>query len=180
MNPMARDPMTMDEINALSHGEFIARLGWIFEHSPWVVERAWAKRPFTGEDHLHAAMMETVEHAARPDQLALLRAHPDLGARARVGVADAMGLSEASAAEQKGAGLDRLTIREHEQLMKLNTEYRKKFGFPFLYAVRGTNHHDILKALEQRLTHADEEEFLEALKQVYRIARFRLESVISR
>jgi 2-oxo-4-hydroxy-4-carboxy-5-ureidoimidazoline decarboxylase len=180
MNPMPHDPITMDEINALSHGEFIARLGWIFEHSPWVAERAWAKRPFTSEDHLHAAMMETVEQAAHPDQLALLRAHPDLGARARVGVTGAVGLSAASAAEQKDAGLDRLTITEHEHLMKLNTVYRKKFGFPFLYAVRGAKHHDILKALEQRLTHADEDEFQEALKQVYRIARFRLESVISR
>jgi 2-oxo-4-hydroxy-4-carboxy-5-ureidoimidazoline decarboxylase len=174
------NPMTLAEINAFTHGEFIARLGWIFEHSPWVAERTWPKRPFSSEDHLHAAMMETVERATRPEQLALLRAHPDLGARARVGVTDVARLSDASAAEQKGAGLDQLTIAEHERLMKLNTAYRKKFGFPFLYAVRGADRHDILKALEQRLTHDGEAEFLEALKQVYRIARFRLESAVSR
>jgi 2-oxo-4-hydroxy-4-carboxy-5-ureidoimidazoline decarboxylase len=170
--------MTIDEINSLSHGEFVGRLGWIFEHSPWVAERAWEKRPFLNADHLHAAMMETVEHGSRPEQLALLRAHPDLGARARVGLPSAAPLSDASAAEQKGAGLDQLTIAEHEHLMRLNNAYHKKFGFPFIYAVKGAGKQDILKALEQRLTASEESEFQEALRQVYRIARFRLESAI--
>jgi OHCU decarboxylase len=170
--------MTMDEINALPHGEFIAGLGWIFEHSPWVAERAWVQRPFLNGEHLHAAMMETVERGSRPEQLGLLRAHPDLGARARVGVPSAAPLSAASAAEQKGAGLDQLTIAEHEHLMRLNGAYQKKFGFPFIFAVKGAGKQDILKALEQRVAATEEGEFLEALQQVYRIARFRLESVI--
>lgn len=172
------NPMTIEQINSLSHGEFIARLGFVFEHSPWVAERTWGKRPFLGMDHLHAAMMETVERANRPEQLALLRAHPDLGARARVGVPGATPLSAASTAEQKGAGLDQLTIAEHEHLMRLNRAYQKKFGFPFIYAVRGAGKQDILKALEQRLTVAEDSEFQEGLRQVYRIARFRLEGFI--
>jgi 2-oxo-4-hydroxy-4-carboxy-5-ureidoimidazoline decarboxylase len=170
--------MTIVEINSLSYGEFVARLGWIFEHSPWVAERAWAQRPFLSGDHLHAAMMETVERGSRPEQLALLRAHPDLGARARAGVPSSAPLSEASAAEQKGAGLDQLTIAEHEHLMRLDGAYQKKFGFPFIYAVKGAGKQDILKALEQRLAASEEGEFQEALRQVYRIARFRLESAI--
>src|SRR3974377_728174 len=124
--------MTIDEVNVLQHGEFIAKLGWVFEHSPWVAERSWEKRPFSSVDHLHAAMIETVERGSRPDQLALLRAHPDLGARARVGMISNP-LSEASTAEQRGAGLDQLTIAEHERLMRMNNSYRQKFGFPFIY-----------------------------------------------
>jgi len=170
--------MTIEEINNFSHGEFIARLGWIFEHSPWVAERTWAKRPFLSADHLHAAMMETVERGSRPEQLALLRAHPNLGARARVGVPAAAPLSEASAAEQKGAGLDQLTIAEHEHLMRLNNGYAKKFGFPFIYAVKGAGKQEIVKALELRLAASADGEFQEALRQVYRIARFRLDGAI--
>jgi 2-oxo-4-hydroxy-4-carboxy-5-ureidoimidazoline decarboxylase len=163
--------MTIEEINALSHGEFIARLGWIFEHSPWVTERTWTKRPFLNCDHLHAAMMETVERASRPERLALLRAHPDLGERARV--------SPASAAEQQGVGLDRLNITEHERLMKMNRAYQKKFGFPFIYAVKGASKQDILKALESRLAEPEASEFTEALKQVYRIAQFRIAQALA-
>jgi 2-oxo-4-hydroxy-4-carboxy-5-ureidoimidazoline decarboxylase len=172
------NPMTIDEINSVSHGEFVSKVGWVFEHSPWVAERAWEKRPFLNADHVHAAMMETVELGSRLEQLALLRAHPDLGTRARVGVPGAAPLSDASAAEQKRAGLDQLTIAEHEHLMRLNNAYRKKFGYPFIYAVKGAGKQDILKALEQRLAASEEGEFQEALRQVYRIARFRLESAI--
>jgi 2-oxo-4-hydroxy-4-carboxy-5-ureidoimidazoline decarboxylase len=170
--------MTIEEINSLSHGEFVARLGWVFEHSPWVAERTWVKRPFLNAEHLHAAMMEAVERGSRPEQLGLLRAHPDLGARARVGAPAAAPLSEASATEQKGAGLDQLTIAEHEGLMRLNSAYHKKFGFPFIYAVKGAGRQDILKALELRLETPEDGEFREALRQVYRIARFRLEDAV--
>lgn len=172
------NPVTIEEINSMSHGEFIARLGWVFEHSPWVAERAWTKRPFLNPDHLHAAMIEAVERGTRPEQLALLRAHPDLGARARVGGTSAVPLSEASTAEQKAAGLDQLTVAEYEHLMRLNRAYHKKLGFPFICAVKGARKQDILKALEQRLESSVESEFQESLRQVYRIARFRLEDTV--
>ena len=116
-------------------------------------------------------MVEQVEAASSEEQLALLRAHPDLGTRARVSVA--------SGAEQAGAGLDRLTPPEFERLQRLNTEYRDKFGFPFLFAVKGSTKHDILRALEQRLEDDPEQEYREALRQVFRIARFRIEDSIS-
>lgn len=162
--------MTVAELNALEQEEFVRRLGWVFEESPWVAERAWSRRPFPGMDSLHAAMTAAMERASVEERLALLRAHPDLGTRARI--------SDASTAEQAGAGLDRLTAAEFERLQELNSAYRDKFGFPFLYAVKGSTKTDILRALEQRLAEEPEVEFWEALRQVARIARFRLDDLL--
>src|SRR5579862_5999425 len=117
--------MTIDEINALERTQFAARLGWIFEDSPWVARRAWERRPFASLDALHRAMAEEVAGASREEQLALLRAHPDLGSSAR--------MSAASVSEQAGAGLDHLTL----DFRRRNQEYRDRFGFPFLFAVKG-------------------------------------------
>lgn len=115
-------------------------------------------------------MTSVVDVADEDEQLALLRAHPDLGARAR--------MSEASVGEQQGAGLDRLTPEEFHRLQQLNLAYREKFGFPFLFAVKGSTKHDILAALERRLPADRDEEFSEALQQVYRIALFRLQDLL--
>lgn len=163
--------MTLLEVNACDRPRFVEKVGWVFEHSPWVAGRAWIKRPFTSLEQLHGAMAAEVTAASLEEQLSLLRAHPDLGARAA--------LSAASAAEQAGAGLDHLTADEFERLRRLNSAYRDKFGFPFLYAVKGGTKHDILKALEARLPASREREMAEALNQVARIARFRLEELIS-
>jgi 2-oxo-4-hydroxy-4-carboxy-5-ureidoimidazoline decarboxylase len=163
--------MTLAEVNALERGPFVSALGWIFEESPWVAGRVWSRRPFPSRDRLHAAMVETVEHAAPAEQLALLRSHPDLGARARV--------SHASWSEQSGAGLNELTPDEFDWLTRSNAAYRARFEFPFLYAVKGGTKHDILRALERRLAQPREAEYAEALRQVYRIALFRLEDAIS-
>jgi 2-oxo-4-hydroxy-4-carboxy-5-ureidoimidazoline decarboxylase len=163
--------MTISALNSLDRENFVATIGWVFEDSPWVVERAWASRPFSSTDALHGAMVEQVERATSEEQLALLRAHPDLGTKARV--------SEASTGEQAGAGLDQLTYEEFERLLALNEAYRDKFGFPFLFAVKGSTKHDILDAFERRLASSREEEFRVALTQVYRIARFRMESILS-
>jgi 2-oxo-4-hydroxy-4-carboxy-5-ureidoimidazoline decarboxylase len=159
--------MTIETLNSLDREDFVNAVGWVFEHSQWVAEEAWNGRPFETIDALYRGMVEQVETASREQQLALLRAHPDLGTRAKV--------SEASAAEQGGAGLDRLTPREFEELCRLNNAYRDKFGFPFLFAVKGSTKHDILQALRWRLEAEREQEFAEALRQVYRIARFRIE-----
>ena len=163
--------MTIDELNQLDRAAFVAAVGWIFEHSPWVAERAFDARPFASFDALHAAMTDQVERATFAERLALLQAHPDLGTRAR--------LSEASSAEQAGAGLDTLTPGEFEQLHRLNDAYRARFGFPFLFAVKGSTKHDILRALQSRMEATPEDEYREALRQVYRIARFRLEDSIT-
>jgi 2-oxo-4-hydroxy-4-carboxy-5-ureidoimidazoline decarboxylase len=163
--------MTSAELNALDRGQFVEALGWIFEDSPWVAERAWGSRPFADVDALHQQMILAVSRAARDEQLALLRAHPDLGARAR--------MSDASVGEQASAGLDRLSSRDFERLHALNSAYREKFAFPFLYAVKGSTPQQILDTLAQRLPRAVDEEFAEALRQVGRIARFRLETVVA-
>jgi len=162
--------MTIAELNSLERAEFVAAIGWVFEHSPWVAERAWEARPFANVEGLHQALVEQVERGLPEEQLALLRSHPDLGTRARV--------SEASSAEQAGAGLDQLTQTEFERLRGLNEVYRDKFGFPFLFAVKGSTKHDILDALERRVRSSREEEYRVALDQVYRIARFRLEDTL--
>ena len=163
--------MTIAELNLLDRSGFVEAVGWVFEHSPWVAERAFDARPFANLDALHAVMTEQVENATFAESLALLQAHPDLGARAR--------LSPASTEEQAGAGLDSLTPGEFEQLHRLNAAYRNRFRFPFLLAVKGSTKHDVLRALQARIQSSPEEEYREALRQVYRIARFRLEDIVT-
>ena len=162
--------MTIDQLNALGKEAFVQRVGWVFEDSPWVAERAWLHRPFSSLADVHAKMTSEVTHASRDQQLALLRAHPDLGARAA--------MSASSANEQAGAGLDQLTAQEFERLHQWNNAYKQKFGFPFLFAVKGSDKFQIFAAFEHRLNCDPEDEFLEALRHVYRIARFRLQTII--
>jgi 2-oxo-4-hydroxy-4-carboxy-5-ureidoimidazoline decarboxylase len=162
--------MTLTDLNQMDQERFVESIGWVFEHSPWVAERAHGSGPFASIDALHAAMNSEMRRATTDEQLALLRAHPDLGARAR--------MSGASTAEQEGAGLDRLSPIQFETLQRLNCEYRDTFGFPFLYAVKGAGVADILAALERRRTARYEAEFDEALSQVSRIALFRLEAAL--
>jgi 2-oxo-4-hydroxy-4-carboxy-5-ureidoimidazoline decarboxylase len=162
--------MTLDGLNVLDLPAFRDAVGWVFEHSPWVAECAWQNRPFATLAALHEAMVDAVAEAAPAEQLSLIRAHPDLGTRAR--------MSAASEGEQAGAGLDRLTPSEFDRLLRLNAAYREKFGFPFIYAVRGAGKDSILAALETRLAAEPGAERAAALGQIYRIAQFRLESLI--
>jgi 2-oxo-4-hydroxy-4-carboxy-5-ureidoimidazoline decarboxylase len=154
--------MTVEILNTLDQSAFTSSVGWIFEHSPWVAERAWPSRPFVDIAALHRAMVTQVEAASPDEQLALLRAHPDLGTRAE--------LTRASASEQAAFDFD-------QRFIALNQSYRDKFGFPFLYAVKGSTKHDILRALELRLPSNRDTEFAEALRQVYKIAEFRLQEI---
>ena len=162
--------MTLSEINSGSREQFVDAIGWVFEHSPWVAERAWPHRPFATVEELHAAMVMELEKASIDEQLRLLRAHPDLGAR--------VSMTSASRTEQAGAGLHNLTRDELDLLTRLNTAYRDKFGFPFLYAVKGSTKQDILQVLETRLESSPSDELREALRQSARIARFRLEATV--
>ncbi len=162
--------MTLSEVNAVDREAFVAAFGGIFEESSWVARRAWDSRPFDSREALHRAMTQQVETAAHEEQLALLRAHPDLGARAR--------MSAASTREQQGAGLDQLTPEEYAELTAWNQAYLDKFGFPFLFAVKGGSKSAIMEELRRRASADAEIEFSEALAQVYRIAWFRLEAAI--
>ncbi|MGV3516102.1 2-oxo-4-hydroxy-4-carboxy-5-ureidoimidazoline decarboxylase [Luteitalea sp.] len=163
--------LTIAQVNQLDRNEFVDAVGWVFEHSPWVAARTWDARPFADGAALHAAMTQQVRAASQDEQLALVRAHPDLGARTR--------MSAASMGEQAGAGLDQLSPDEHHRLQTANERYRHTFGFPFLFAVRGSTPREVLAALESRLASTPAEEFETALLQVFRIAAFRLEGVVA-
>lgn len=162
--------MRLDAINQLDKEAFVALLGGVFEHSPWVAERSWASRPFASLQALHEAMCFALRQAPATQQITLIRAHPELASRAR--------MSPDSVQEQQGAGLDRLTPEEYERFQQLNRLYREKFGFPFILAVKGKDKNDILQALESRLPNDRETEFETALSQIERIARFRLEALV--
>jgi 2-oxo-4-hydroxy-4-carboxy-5-ureidoimidazoline decarboxylase len=140
----------------------------LFEHSPWVEERADA-RPSSGDRH--ADLMAVVAEASDEERLALIRAHPELAGKATVDRT----LTNASAAEQASAGLDRLTPQEYEQFHALNTAYRERFGFPFIICVRLTDKAGILAAMEARLAHSRDEEIATAIAEIGKITRLRLE-----
>ncbi|MGZ8287548.1 MAG: 2-oxo-4-hydroxy-4-carboxy-5-ureidoimidazoline decarboxylase [Allosphingosinicella sp.] len=143
----------------------------LFEHSPWVEARADAA-PSCGDRH---ADLMAVVHAASPDeQLALIRAHPELAGKAAIDGS----LTDASAAEQASAGLDRLTPAEFERFHALNAAYREKFGFPFIICVRRTDKAGILAAMERRLANDRDTEIAAALDEIGEIVRSRLESSV--
>ena len=162
-------------VNNLSKTEFVDLLKDIFEHSPWVAEGAYGAKPFANVSALHAAMVRVVETAGEEKQLALIRAHPDLAGKA----ARAGDLTAASTGEQAGAGLNRLTDEEFERFHELNNAYKKRFDFPFILAVKGHTKDSILTAFGTRLANDRETERQTALKQIYKITRFRLVDLIS-
>lgn len=163
-----------DRLNALDHAGFLALVGPVFEHSPWIAERAWAARPFDGIEGLHRAMMQVVADASADERLALLHAHPDLaGKAARAGT-----LTADSTQEQAGAGLDRMSDAQYARFDRLNSAYRDKFGFPFIVAVRRHTRESILAAYEARLQNDRDAEMATALAEVGQIARFRLDTLL--
>lgn len=167
--------ITLEQLNAMPATEFVDTLAGIFEHSPWVAESVAAHRPFGSIGALHAAMSDAVERAGIGPQLSLVRAHPELAGKAAVRGE----LTDESTREQSGAGLDQCTQAEFDKLQTLNAAYRVKFGFPFILAVRGFDRHGIIGNFEARLHHSADDEMRESLKQIYRIARFRLDDLIA-
>jgi 2-oxo-4-hydroxy-4-carboxy-5-ureidoimidazoline decarboxylase len=145
---------------------FMARYRDIFEHSPWVVARAFGRRPFADPHALHAAFMAEVFAATADEQLALIRAHPELGT--------GLVLTESSAAEQRGAGLRALNAEELTRLRALNLAYREKFGFPFIICVRQHDKDGIFAHFERRLAGEPCAEHAEALAQIGQIAWLRM------
>lgn len=162
-------------VNALALDAFLARFGDVAEHSPWVAEAASAARPYASREAMIEAFAAAVAAAPVEARLALIRAHPDLAGRA----ARAGAVAEDSRREQAGAGLDTLTQAEYARFTDLNDRYRAKFGFPFIFAVKGATKTMILDAFEARLPNDAETEFATALALVCRIFRFRLEDRVS-
>ena len=167
--------LSIDDLNQMAVAEFTARFGDVAEHSPWVAERAAGARPFADRDAVADAFAAALRGATPDEQLAVLRAHPDLAGRAAV-----MGkLAEASRKEQAGAGLDRLTPEEFERFTALNAAYKERFEIPFIFAVKGATKKMILSAFEERLANEREVEVANAIENVCRIMRFRIEDWVA-
>lgn len=165
-------PTTVQDVNSLGAKAFMATFGDVAEHSPWVAEAAEEMRPFEDREAIIAAFEKALRNASRQAKLDLIRSHPDLATRARV-------MADASRAEQAGAGLDALSPEEFAAFEKLNAAYRERFGFPFIFAVKGATKTDILAAFSERLDNSPEAEFEQALTEIARIFRFRIEDRIT-
>ncbi|HVI88639.1 MAG TPA: 2-oxo-4-hydroxy-4-carboxy-5-ureidoimidazoline decarboxylase [Dongiaceae bacterium] len=161
----------IDDINAMSEGEFIAAFGDVAEHSPWVAQAAARERPFMSRAHLIIAFADSLVTADRAAQLDLIRAHPDLATRAR--------LTPDSTREQSGVGLDSLTEEEFARFTEFNDLHKLTYGFPFIFAVKGATKHQILAAFAERIGKSYDAEFAITLEQVQRIIRFRLEERVA-
>ncbi len=166
--------LSLDELNRAAEAGFVARLGAIYEHSPWVAEQACAARPFASLDALAGTMAAIVAAAPDARKLALLRAHPELAGKE----AEAGTLTDDSKREQAGAGLDACSADELAQIGELNRAYLEKFGFPFIIAVSGLDRHRIIAAMRQRVGNSPADEFTTALAEVDKIARIRLAALI--
>lgn len=166
--------MKLADINAMDEARFTATLGDVFEHSPWVAARAFAHKPFGEIAQLHDAMATVVKSASEAEQLALIRAHPDLAGKAAL----AGELTDASTLEQASAGLDRLSEREYRRFHDLNTRYCDKFGFPFIIAVKDHTKDTILDSFETRLENDAPAELATALENILRITELRLNALL--
>ncbi len=167
--------MKLSQLNQSSDGDFVDALGAIFEHSPWVSEAVLSCRPFASIEQLHQVMSNAVDAASDELQLALIKAHPDLAGKAALSGE----LTDESTSEQAGAGLNRLSAKEYQTFHSLNDAYQSKFGFPFIIAVKGHDRHSILDAFRKRIENDSEAEKQTALEQIYRIAKFRLEDLVT-
>jgi len=163
--------IALSEINGLSREEFVRVVGPVFEHSPWIAEVAAQQRPFTSSAALHAAMCAIVQAASEEKQLALIRAHPDLVGR--------VVLTAESNREQTAAGLMQLTPDEVTLFDCYNTEYKARFGFPFIICARKNKKETILGAFPVRLKNTREAEIRTALDQIFQIAELRLADLIA-
>ena len=161
---------SIEKFNKLSKVEFISIFGNIFEKTKWIAERCYESKPYNNLDELILKMMKIFENTEKEKHLEILNSHPDLAVEKK--------LTENSKNEQKNASLNLCNDEEFKEFKKLNEEYKKKFGFPFIIAVKGKNKEEILNSFRQRITNNINLEFEEAKKQVKKIASFRLSEII--
>ena len=171
----ARPMPTLDEINRHSPREFSAAFGAVYEHSPWIAERAFARRPFASRLDLALALYRVVQEAGEDEKVALIRAHPELAGRE----AQAGTLTAESTREQAAAGLGALSPDEAAELRRLNAQYRAAFGFPFVICARQNRRDAILGTLRARLSNTREQEIANAIAQIGEIARLRIADLVS-
>jgi 2-oxo-4-hydroxy-4-carboxy-5-ureidoimidazoline decarboxylase len=170
---MTAPVLALSSLNALSCPAFVAALGEVFEHAPWVAQAAAAGRPYATVTALHDAMMAAVRQAPAERQAAFIGGHPALGSRMRRAE-----LTDHSQAEQRGLDLDRLSAAEFERFNRLNAAYREKFGFPFIVCVRRHTRDSILRQFERRLAHDMAAERQAALNEIGLITRLRLVALV--
>ena len=161
----------LSELNGLDCAAFVRVIGPVFEHSPWIAERTWPQRPFGSVKALHQALCGTVQNASADEQLALIRAHPDLVGRAI--------LTRESSGEQASAGLNNISPEEARQFEEYNAQYRERFGFPFVICARLNKKEAILHAFPERLRNDRQREVEIALEEVAKIAALRLADLIT-
>ena len=161
---------SIDKFNKLSKPEFISIFGNVFEKTEWIAERCYDSKPYNSFDELFLKMMEVFEKTKKEKHLEILNAHPNLAIEKK--------LTEDSKNEQKNANLNQCNEEEFIEFKKLNKDYKKKFGFPFIIAVKGKNKEEILNSFRQRITNNINLEFEEAKKQVKKIACLRLSEII--
>lgn len=171
---MSQRHWTLAEVNSFGREKFVCALGPVFEHSPWIAEATWPRRPFSDLDALHRALCGTVQRAGEEKQIELIRAHPDLVGRAAL----AGTLTAASTREQASAGLDRLSAEEIAAFERFNQQYREQFGFPFVICARLNKKEAILAAFPVRLRNSRPLEIQTALAEISKIARLRLEELV--
>jgi 2-oxo-4-hydroxy-4-carboxy-5-ureidoimidazoline decarboxylase len=162
--------LNVADLNALRRDEFVRVIGPVFEHSPWIAERGFARRPFVDRSELHRALCDVVRNSTADEKQSLIRAHPDL-------VANAV-LTSDSQREQQSAGLLDLTEAERDQFRQYNNKYRARFGFPFVICARLNKKEAILRAFPQRLQNSPEIEMETALEETYKIADLRLQDLV--
>jgi 2-oxo-4-hydroxy-4-carboxy-5-ureidoimidazoline decarboxylase len=166
--------VSIERLDAADEAGFVAALGDIYEHAPWVAQAAFARRPFRSVNALHEAMTGVVNTATPDQRRALINGHPDLaGKAARAGT-----MTRDSKAEQASAGLDRLSDAEFARFNHLNSAYRQKFDMPFIICVRRHGKDSIMRQFERRLQNAPESELEAALTEIFRIAALRLDQRI--
>jgi OHCU decarboxylase len=166
---------TLSQLNRFDRAEFVRVVGPVFEHSPWITEAAWSKKPFADLENLHRALCEIVKNSGEEQQLALICAHPDLVGK----IALAGQLTKESTNEQASAGLNKLLPEEIDLFQKQNAAYKNKFGFPFVICARLNKKAAILAGFEQRLNHSREQEIKTALEEIFKIAELRLKDLIT-
>jgi len=161
---------SIDKINKLSKSDFISIFGNVFEKTEWIAQKSHDSKPYKNFEELFLKMVEIFENSNKEIHIKILNAHPDLAIEKK--------LTNDSKNEQKNASLNQCTNEEFIEFKKLNEEYKKKFGFPFIIAVKGKNKEEILNSFRQRITNNINSEFEEAKKQVKKIASLRLSEII--
>ncbi len=161
---------SINKVNKLNKSDFISIFGNVFEKTEWIAERVFDYLPYKNFDNLRLKFFKIYNESNKESIIKILNSHPELVVEQK--------LTNESKNEQKGAGLNECSKEEVEEFKKLNLNYKKKFGFPFIIAVKGKNKNDILNYFRTRIKNSFDEEFIEAKKQVGEIATFRFKEII--